>query len=49
MRDAGCGMRVKIEVGCGITKILMAGYGINLLLRDAGLRGELQLNQAGSG
>lgn len=29
-------MRIKINAGCGITKILMAEYGVNILRWDAG-------------
>jgi len=31
---AGCGMGLKIKAGCGILKILVAGYGMKLSLRD---------------
>ena len=34
---AGCGMRVKMKVGHGMTELLMAGCGIGIFLRERDL------------
>lgn len=36
-RDAGCGMRVKLKVGHGMTELLMARCGIEIFRWDWGL------------
>ena len=39
---AGCGMRVKLKAGCGMTGLSMAGFGVKTYIGRSGtLRGKL--------